>query len=115
MAISRRGFLSLSLGAVALAAVSPSRLAEAGFLDGLFGGAGRETTPITPNRDFFITSYDVTPTIPAERWTLHLGGSVRRPVSLSYDDLLTRPQTRTISTLECIGNPVGGDSIGTAE
>ncbi len=115
MALSRRGFLSLSLGVLGLAALSPPRLLRAGLLDRLFGGAGRETPPITPNRDFFVTSYDVTPPIALDRWALTFGGSVRRPARLSYDDLLTRPQTRMIATLECIGNPVGGDAIGTAE
>ncbi len=115
MAISRRRFLSLSMGALALATVSPARLSRAGLLERLFGGAGRETPPITPNRDFFITSYDLTPTISPERWTLNLRGLVRQPAELTYDDLLKQPQTRMISTLECIGNPVGGDTIGTAE
>ncbi len=34
---------------------------------------------------------------------------------MSFEDLLKRPQTKMISTLECIGNTVGGFSIGTAE
>jgi len=40
---------------------------------------------------------------------------VQFPFTMSFEDLLKRPQTKMISTLECIGNTVGRFSIGTAE
>ena len=40
---------------------------------------------------------------------------VQFPFTMSFEDLLKRPQTKMISTPECIGNTVGRFSIGTAE
>ncbi len=98
-----------------MAALNPTRLVHAGLFGDLFGGKGQETLPITPNGEFYITSYDITPSVDPEQWSLKIGELVRNPLTLTYEDLLKRPQTTMISTLECIGNPVGGYSIGTAE
>ena len=50
-----------------------------------------------------------------EEWTLSIEGMVDKPLSLRYADLQNFPQRKIVATLECIGNPVGGESIGTAE
>lgn len=100
--------------ALSLAAVKPTRLVQAGLLDNLFVHEGRETAPITPNDEFYITSYDLTPPIEAAHWSLRIGGLVNNPLTFTYDDLLKGTHHSMISTLECIGNPVGGYSIGTA-
>ena len=112
--ISRRTFGKHLLASLGLAFLNPSSLVQA-QLFGLFIGKGRETPAITSNEDFYVTSYDLTPTIDLEQWSLHVGGMVTRPTSWSFTDLLKRPQTKMIATLECIGNTVGGYSIGTAE
>jgi len=112
--ISRRTFGKSLLASLGLAVFHPSSLVQA-QLFGLFLGKGRETPAITSNEDFYVTSYDLTPEINLEQWSLHLGGMVKRPTSWSFADLLKRPQTKMIATLECIGNTVGGYSIGTAE
>ncbi len=57
----------------------------------------------------------MTPTVDCEQWALHIGGMVAQPRSWSFEDLRNQPQTTMIATLECIGNTVGGYSIGTAE
>jgi DMSO/TMAO reductase YedYZ molybdopterin-dependent catalytic subunit len=112
--LSRRQFFQASTTIVGLAFLQPTRLVR-GQLFGLFRGKGHETLPITPNSDFYVTSYDLTPTVALDQWSLHIGGMVKAPLTMSFDDILKRPQTKMISTLECIGNTVGGYSIGTAE
>src|SRR2546425_804861 len=113
-ALSRRGFLLGSAAMLAAAALKPGRLASAANFR-IFGDAARETTPITPNEAFYITSYHSTPEVDVRNWSLRIQGMVQHPSRLSYDDLRKRPHVSMISTLECIGNPVGGESIGTAE
>ena len=112
--ISRRHFIQASTATVGLAFWNPTRLVH-GQLFGLFSGKGQETSPITPNSDFYVTSYDLTPTVVLDQWSLHIGGMVKNPLTMSFEDLLKSPQTKMVSTLECIGNTVGGYSIGTAE
>ena len=113
-AISRRGFLLGSAAMLAMASPKPERLAAAAGLR-IFGDAARETTPITPNDEFYITSYHATPEVDAKTWSLRIKGLVKNPITLTYEDLLKRPHTSMISTLECIGNPIGGESIGNAK
>ncbi len=113
--VSRRGFLIGSGAALVTAVFRPTRFADAGVLDRLFGRSRRVTTPITPNDEFYITSIGSAPSVELENWSLHVKGLVKNPVTITYNDLLKRSTTTMISTLECIGNPVGGDSIGTAE
>ena len=102
------------MASLGLAFFRPASLVQA-QLFGLFLGKGRETPAITSNEDFYVTSYDLTPAIDLEQWSLRVGGMVKRPTSWSFTDLLQRSQTKMIATLECIGNTVGGYSIGTAE
>src|SRR3989454_4126815 len=112
--MSRRGFLIGSAAMLALAAFRPARLATA-FNFRIFGDAARATTPITPNDEFYITSYRHTPEVDAKGWSLRIKGLVRNPLALTYDSLLKRPHTAMISTLECIGNSIGGGGLGTAQ
>ncbi len=70
---------------------------------------------ITPNDDFYLidTALSV-PRIRLDRWTMTIGGMVERPLTLSYDDLLARPQVERVITIACVSNEVGGNLIGTA-
>jgi DMSO/TMAO reductase YedYZ molybdopterin-dependent catalytic subunit len=43
-----------------------------------------------------------------------IGGLVNKPISLSYDDLLDRPQIERIITMCCVSNEVGGEYISNA-
>ncbi len=115
MNISRRTMLASTVATVGTLLWRPSRLINAGLLSSLYGKVGKKTSPLTPNDDFYITSIDVSPTLDASEWTLSIEGLVERPFTLTYDDLLKRPHTSMIATLECIGNPLGGEQISTAK
>ncbi len=70
---------------------------------------------ITPNDEFYVTFYqEPNPAVDIDAWRLEIDGLVDNPVLLSYDDVLALPAVEEMRTLECIGNPVGGDLIGNA-
>lgn len=112
---SRRNLLKTAGGFVLAAALPMPNVSVAGMLGQLFGGFGREVSPITPNDEFYITSYRSPPDVRLYDWTLDIHGLVKSPHSLSYSELLSQPSTSEIVTLECVGNGIGGESIGTAE
>ncbi len=69
----------------------------------------------TPNRDFYRIDTALTvPRVSVDGWQLAIGGMVRRPITLSYADLLDREIVETDITLTCVSNEVGGPLIGTA-
>jgi DMSO/TMAO reductase YedYZ molybdopterin-dependent catalytic subunit len=105
--VSRRKFIKVVTGALAFASTpfSTRLFAEK---QSVFGG-------LTPNRDFYVTSYGGTPTVDAGRWSLKIHGLVQRPLVLTYSDIMRMPSIRQILTLECIGNPPDGEAIGNAE
>ncbi len=114
--ISRRRLLSLAGGMAAWSIVAGARSAPAGMLDRLFhGAASKSTVPITPNDEFYLTSYRSPPTVRVNEWRLSVTGLVERPFTLTYEQLLARPMVSEVVTLECIGNSVAGEYIGTAE
>jgi DMSO/TMAO reductase YedYZ molybdopterin-dependent catalytic subunit len=106
--ISRRQFIRVASGALALAGTPFSACAFADKLPRPFGGP-------TPNRDFYVTSYGGTPLVDASNWRLKIHGLVDRPVTLTYADITKMPSIRQTLTLECIGNPPDGNAIGNAE
>lgn len=111
---SRRGFLQAA-GGLLLAATLPGS-AAAGVFNRLFGQSEPKLTKsITPNDEFYVTSYRSPPTIRLNEWSLVINGLVERPVTLTYHELLARPTVSQIVTLECVGNTVAGEFIGTAE
>lgn len=113
--LSRRRFLQLS-GTLAVAPLFlATHSARAGMWRQLFGSTKRTTSPITSNDEFYITSYRTPPFVPADRWALTIRGTVISPLTLTYRDLLSQPAITEIVTLECVGNGVGGEAIGTAE
>ena len=59
---------------------------------------------ITPNEQFFNVAHFERPVIRAEDWTLELSGLVKRPLTLTLDELKARPRRETVFTLECSGN-----------
>jgi DMSO/TMAO reductase YedYZ molybdopterin-dependent catalytic subunit len=59
---------------------------------------------MTPNSDFFAVSHYNRPVIKAEEWSLHLGGLVEKPISLTWDQIQARPRQEVTFTLECAGN-----------
>ncbi|MCA9421515.1 MAG: molybdopterin-dependent oxidoreductase [Nitrospira sp.] len=113
--MSRRRFLQLT-GTLAITPLFlTNSSARAGMWSQLFGSTKRTTSPITPNEEFYITSYRTPPYVPADRWALSIRGTIRSPFTLTYPDLLAQPASTEIVTLECVGNGVAGEAIGTAE
>lgn len=70
---------------------------------------------ITPNSEFYITSYSSTvPEVHPDAFRLRVEGLVEKPYSLSLKDLADLQDKHEYVTLECIGNSVGGNSISNA-
>lgn len=112
--VRRRDVLKMASVAAIAAATKPIT-AFAGLLDRFFSSPARLTPAITPNDEFYVTSYRSPPTVRPDSWQLSITGLVERPVVLTYEQLLARPARSEIVTLECVGNEVGGESISTAQ
>lgn len=70
---------------------------------------------ITPNDEFYITSYSGNvPRINEDKFILTVGGIVDKPYTLGMKDIRSMKDKTEFVTLECIGNAVGGDAIGNA-
>lgn len=67
---------------------------------------------ITPTDLFYVQAYSSHPQVDRAAWTLTIDGLVDSPLTLTYDHLLRLEQITEMRTLECIGNPVGGDLVG---
>ena len=60
---------------------------------------------LVPNDLFFVRGHSRTPRVEVSTWRLKVEGSgVSRPLELSYDDILSLPETSVIRHLECAGN-----------
>jgi DMSO/TMAO reductase YedYZ molybdopterin-dependent catalytic subunit len=111
---SRRTFLKAA-GSLLLVSALPAP-SLAGLLDRVFGHTEpKATKPITPNDEFYVTSYRSPPTIRINDWALSITGLVERPTTLTYQQLIAKPSVSQIVTLECVGNTVAGEFISTAE
>ncbi|WP_371674292.1 sulfite oxidase [Streptomyces sp. NBC_00289] len=71
---------------------------------------------VTPNKDFYrVDTALVVPKVDATTWRLRIHGKgVRRPLTVSFDDLLRRELIERDITLTCVSNEVGGAYVGTA-
>ncbi len=80
---------------------------------GAFVPAPGTRPEVTANKDFYRVDNNVAgpPGVDEKAWKLKVGGLVKTPQEISYDDLLKMPATQQDATLECISNPVGGDLI----
>jgi DMSO/TMAO reductase YedYZ molybdopterin-dependent catalytic subunit len=83
--------------------------------------------PLTPvGLHYLLVHFDI-PVVDPASWRLEIGGSVRRPLSLSLQDVRARPAVTRTVTLECAGNgramlqprplsqPWLSEAVGTAE
>ncbi|MBW1596020.1 molybdopterin-dependent oxidoreductase [Streptomyces sp. JJ38] len=70
----------------------------------------------TPNADFYrVDTALVVPRVDATRWSLRVHGEgVRKPLTLTFDDLLGRELVERDITLACVSNQVGGPYVGNA-
>ncbi len=70
---------------------------------------------VTANPDFYRIDIDsIPPQVDGASWKLELGGLVDHPMSLTLDQLRSRPAFTQFVTMQCISNPVGGDLTGTS-
>ena len=60
-----------------------------------------EVTPL--GLHYLLVHFDI-PALDASTYALHVGGLVKRPLTLSLDELTSRPATTLAVTLECAGN-----------
>ena len=112
---SRRDFLRLTAGLAIATSLPTPRPAIGGLFDRIFGPKAQLTPAITPNEQFYVTSYRSPPRVDVKNWQLSVTGLVDRPMTLTYPQLLARPSLTEIVTLECVGNSIGDNAIGTAE
>ena len=76
---------------------------------------GFRAKEITPNKEFYITTYsEKAPAVNYDAHRLRIEGLVEKPFTLTMKELEAMKDTTEFVTLQCIGNPVGGDSIGNA-
>jgi DMSO/TMAO reductase YedYZ molybdopterin-dependent catalytic subunit len=59
---------------------------------------------LTPTGLFYVRSHFPPPRLDLASYRLHIGGAVRNPLSLSYQQLRDMPSETRVATLECAGN-----------
>ncbi len=79
--------------------------------------AGLKVKGITPfrtsNQDFYRVDTRLSlPTVDVDTWRLRIDGDVRRPVSLTFDDVASMDLIERDITLTCVSNDVGGRYVG---
>jgi len=62
------------------------------------------STAITPNEQFFVRSHFAVPKIDNEKWTLSVEGTVKKPLTLTLENLKKLPKRSMKATIECAGN-----------
>jgi DMSO/TMAO reductase YedYZ molybdopterin-dependent catalytic subunit len=71
---------------------------------------------ITSNDDFYNVDINARfKPLEESSWRLEIGGLVQNPLSLTLEDLRSRPSVTQVITLQCISNRIGGDLTGTAK
>ena len=69
----------------------------------------------TPNADFYrIDTALSVPQISSSSWKLRIHGMVDKPITITYAQLLARPQVQRWITLNCVSNEVGGELVSNA-
>src|SRR5882672_9632195 len=64
----------------------------------------RIDTYLTPTELFYIRSHFPTPNLDRASYQLRIDGAVKRPFSLSYEELRSMRSETRVATLECAGN-----------
>jgi DMSO/TMAO reductase YedYZ molybdopterin-dependent catalytic subunit len=59
---------------------------------------------LTPNDLFYIRSHFKAPVLDRHGYKLTIGGAVKRPFTINYEELLAMPSLTRPATLECAGN-----------
>jgi DMSO/TMAO reductase YedYZ molybdopterin-dependent catalytic subunit len=115
------GTLGLGFGISVFPEIFQSAEAKTGneahdlYMKGTINFKGFIVKEVTPNSEFYITSYSETvPEINPDKYRLRIEGLVEEPLTMSLKELAALQDKREYVTLECIGNPVGGDAISNA-
>ena len=74
-------------------------------------GTRAEITPV--DKFYRIDINTLPPVVDAASWRFQLKGMVQKPLTLTLDEIQSRPAFSQAVTLSCISNPVGGDLIST--
>jgi len=134
---ARRRFLALSLGAIGAAVVAvpggrwlwsqrvaaardavvlPTPASPAPALPAKVSAGVLGVEPfVTKNADFYRIDTALTvPQMEPKDWQLKIHGRVKRPLTLTYDELLALPMVERYITLTCVSNEVGGELVGNA-
>ncbi len=94
----------------------PTRVASAATAppDPQYGQLTYDKLITTSVDRLYDTQYDYsrTPTIDVAQWSLKIDGLVDTPTTLTYNDVTALPTYEEMRSIECIGNPVGGELIG---
>jgi DMSO/TMAO reductase YedYZ molybdopterin-dependent catalytic subunit len=106
--LDRRKFLKLG-GGILILSTFPIALPEKGI------ARPRNIGGLTPNSEFYVTSWRPVPIVDARAWTLKIHGLVERPITLTFDDVRQLPAIEETLTLECVSNPPNGQAIGNAK
>ncbi len=70
---------------------------------------------VTPNSKFYkVDTALVVPQIRTQDWQLRIHGMVKKPITLTFDELLELPMIERMITMTCVSNQVGGDLVGNA-
>ena len=70
---------------------------------------------VTANDDFYrIDTEFVPPAVDVTTWKLTIQGMVRKPITLTYDQLMAIPQVQADITLCCVSNDVGSNLVSNA-
>lgn len=116
---NRRGFLKILGIGTALSFLSQKAEAGSFLLKKFLGRPPRDTHPITSNQEFYVyhyaeSAYLLVKDLDVNHWAVRITGKVQHPLPLTYSELRRRPGTTMTAAIECVENPVGGDSIGNA-
>ncbi|MEJ2691404.1 MAG: molybdopterin-dependent oxidoreductase, partial [Deltaproteobacteria bacterium] len=85
------------------------------LMQGTVNFKGFTAKEITPNKEFYITTYsDEVPDVDPKKFRLRIEGLVEKPFIIGLAELEEMKDRSEFVTFECIGNPVGGNSISNA-
>lgn len=105
-ALSRRGFLQMLMGEPGSVAAAVHETACITY----------DTPVLTPTARFYhqFSLLNHPPTLNRHDWVCPVDGLIQTPLTLTYAELRARPAMGDVRTLVSMGNPAGGEQIGTA-
>ncbi len=112
--LNRRKFIQISSAGIATTLFAKRGEAASFFMKRFLALPAKNTPFITPTEEFYIVQYSGPQTVDVDRWSLQITGKVKKPLRLTYEDILKRPAVERMVTLTCIDNEVAGDLISNA-